>query len=171
MKNLGIIKKNLTQRNYKLAIAESLSSGNIQAKIGSISEASSFFEGGLTVYSIEQKVKILKIDKAHAVQVNCVSKRVAKEMAMGVCQVFNTEIGISTTGYIEPYAAMQIENAFAYFCVWNNVTQRIILENRVNLSEDSRIANQKFLTETVIVQLAECLRKDKKIVFKPVITT
>ncbi len=161
MKNLGIIKKNLTQRSYKLAIAESLSSGNIQAKIGGISGASSFFEGGLTVYSVEQKVKILKVDKAHAVQVNCVSKRVAREMAMGVCQVFNTEIGISTTGYAEPYPAMQIEKAFAYFCVWNNVTQRIILENRVNLLEDSRIANQQFLTETVIVQLAECFKKDR----------
>ena len=161
MKNLKLIKKHLIQQSYKLAIAESLSSGNIQAKIGGISGASSFFEGGLTVYSVEQKVKILKIDKAHAVQVNSVSKRVAREMAMGVCRVFNTEIGISTTGYAEPYPAMKIKNAFAYFCVWDNVKQRIILENKVNLLEDSRIANQQFLTETVIVQLAECFKKDR----------
>ena len=85
MNKLQKIKTKLVDKGYRLSVAESLSSGNVQSRIGSISGATEFFEGGVTVYSIKQKSKLLNIDKNHARKVNCVSERVAQEMASGVC--------------------------------------------------------------------------------------
>jgi nicotinamide-nucleotide amidase len=101
-----------------LAVAESLTTGNLQAMIGATSGASSFFEGGITTYSLEQKVRFLDVDRAHAAQVNSVSQRVAEEMARGVCLRFDCDIGMGTTGYAEPDAANGVDAPFAYYAVW-----------------------------------------------------
>ncbi len=154
MNKLQAIKTKLVNKGYRISVAESLSSGNIQSRIGSIPGATQFFEGGVTVYSLEQKVKLLNVDKIHAEVVDSVSERVAREMALGVCELFNTQIGISTTGYAEPSEEMGVEQPFAFFSIWNNVA-KIELENqRVILDRGSRIGNQEMITEVVIDQLA-----------------
>ncbi len=55
MNKLQAIKTKLVNKGYRISVAESLSSGNIQSRIGSIPGATKFFEGGVTVYSLEQK--------------------------------------------------------------------------------------------------------------------
>lgn len=160
MKNLQMVKKHLTKLGYKIAVAESLTTGNIQSKIGSISGATAFYEGGVTTYSLEQKVDILGVNKQHAIKVNCVSRRVAKEMAIGVCNLFGTEISISSTGYAEPYKMMNIKEAFAYYCIWNNITKKVISENKIELNEKSRVSNQILLTHILINELANYLEKN-----------
>jgi nicotinamide-nucleotide amidase len=67
-----------------------------------VRESHSFFLGGITAYNIEQKVRLLGIDRAHAELVDCVSPRVPEEMAEGVSNMFQADIGLATTGYAEP---------------------------------------------------------------------
>ena len=66
-----------------LAVAESVTCGRLQARIGAISGASEFFLGGLTAYTIPQKVRHLGVDRALAEQTNAVSPEVAEQMARG----------------------------------------------------------------------------------------
>ena len=73
----------LREPRLTLAAAESLTAGNVQARIASVSGASGYFRGGVTAYSIEEKVKLLGVNRAAAKRVNCVSARVAEEMAAG----------------------------------------------------------------------------------------
>ena len=73
---LAHLKPQLVQKRLKIAVAESITSGNLQAAFGSISGASAFFEGGVTVYSLQQKSHLLNIDQQHAIAVNCVSAQV-----------------------------------------------------------------------------------------------
>ena len=47
----------LREPRLTLAAAESLTAGNVQARIASVSGASGYFRGGVTAYSIEEKVK------------------------------------------------------------------------------------------------------------------
>ena len=157
MEKLEQIKTQLTKLGYRLSVAESLSTGNLQSSIGGITGATSYFEGGITVYSLDQKVNLLNIDEDHAMTVNCVSERVAKEMAIGVCKLFNTQIGISTTGYAEPNKEMKIDQPFAYYCIWNDVTQKTLQSEAINLHKGSRIGNQILVTDVVINQLSRCL--------------
>src|SRR5438045_4062744 len=88
-----------------LAVAESLTCGRVQALVGAISGASEFFLGGITAYSLEEKVRHLGVDRRAARKVNSVSAEVAEQMARGVCALFGSDLGVATTGYAEPSLA------------------------------------------------------------------
>jgi nicotinamide-nucleotide amidase len=92
----------LARPRLTLAVAESATSGRLQAAIGAISGASRFFLGGITAYTIDQKVRHLGVDRAVAEAVDCVSAGVAEQMAEGACRMFRADVGIATTGYAEP---------------------------------------------------------------------
>ena len=98
-----------------LAVAESLTSGRIQARIGAISGASHFFLGGITAYNLDQKVRHLGVDRASAAAVNCVSAEVAAQMARGACMFFGSDLALATTGYAEPSVEWNIPQPFAWW--------------------------------------------------------
>ncbi|HTU02125.1 MAG TPA: nicotinamide-nucleotide amidohydrolase family protein [Candidatus Sulfotelmatobacter sp.] len=98
-----------------LAVAESLTSGRLQARIGAISGASEFFLGGVTAYSLDEKVRHLGIDRAEARAVNSVSGRVAEQMARGACLLFGADLGVATTGYAEPSAEWRVAEPFGWW--------------------------------------------------------
>jgi len=100
-----------------LAVAESLTAGRLQAQVGAISGASAFFLGGLTAYGLEQKVKLLGVDRAEAEAVNCVSARVAEQMARGAGVLFGADVAVATTGYAEPAPARGVAAPFAFWAV------------------------------------------------------
>ena len=101
----------------KVAAAESLTVGRVQAELGRMSGASAYFAGGITVYEIEAKVRLLGVDLAHAVDVNAVSAQVATEMARGAMKVFNAQIGVATTGYAETDHARGLREPYAWVAV------------------------------------------------------
>ena len=78
---------------WTLAVAESLTSGRLQAAIGERSGASDYFLGGLTAYTIDQKVTHLGVDRDEADRTNAVSEKVADEMVLGVCRLFGSDRG------------------------------------------------------------------------------
>ncbi|HEY0966004.1 MAG TPA: nicotinamide-nucleotide amidohydrolase family protein [Opitutaceae bacterium] len=84
-----------------LAVAESLTCGHLQARIGAESGASGFFTGGVTAYTIDQKVALLNVEREAAAAVDCVSDEIARQMARGVCKLFGSDVGAATTGYAE----------------------------------------------------------------------
>ncbi|HEY1848452.1 MAG TPA: nicotinamide-nucleotide amidohydrolase family protein [Opitutaceae bacterium] len=98
-----------------LAVAESLTCGRLQARIGATSGASEYFLGGITAYTIEQKARHLGIDPGEARAVNAVSARVAEQMARGACALFGSDIGAATTGYAEPAPQLGVEFPFAWW--------------------------------------------------------
>jgi nicotinamide-nucleotide amidase len=101
MEKLIKLKELMSTEGVSLAVAESVSCGNLQAMIGRVSGASTFFKGGITAYNLGQKVKHLGVEELHADSKNCVSSQVAMEMAKGVSLLFGSTISIATTGYAE----------------------------------------------------------------------
>jgi len=100
-----------------LAVAESLTAGHLQAQIAAVSGASDYFLGGVTAYSLEQKVKLLGVNRAHARRVDCVSQRVAVEMAFGAAQLFGADLAAATTGYAEPARAAGVKSPMAWWAI------------------------------------------------------
>lgn len=84
-----------------LAVAESLTCGLLQARVGVLSGASDFFLGGITAYALDAKVRQLGVDRATAEPVEAVSAEVARQMAAGVSARFGSDLGIATTGFAE----------------------------------------------------------------------
>ena len=93
------IKTALVAENLTLSVAESVTSGHWQAAFSSAKDASKFFQGGITAYNAGQKCRHLNIEPIAALENNCVTEKVACEMAAKVNQLFISDFGISITGY------------------------------------------------------------------------
>jgi len=137
--------------------------GWLQARIGSISGASEFFLGGLTAYSIEQKVNHLGVKRKHASAVNAVSATVAEEMAIGACRFFKSDLGLATTGYAEPDSKFGVREPFAF---WALVEVRlegepIIFNGRIDCAKASRIEAQRRVADAVLGELVRYLAKSR----------
>lgn len=150
--DLNLIKDSISAIDGKISVAESLTAGILQNKLGEISGISCCFEGGVTAYSLDSKVKMLNINREHAKSVNCVSERVAIEMARGAQNLFNTNIALSTTGYAEAYPCENVDTPYAYIALaFNNevYTNKITLENskHINTRDIMRllVANESFV--------------------------
>ena len=138
-----------------LAVAESLTAGNVQARIGALSGASAFFRGGLTAYTLEQKVRQLGVDRTEAVACNCVSESIARQMARGAATLFDAQIALATTGYAEPSPAEAVSTPFAWWALVERVADGSWGEiaGRVECPGLDRVAVQVQVSETVLAAL------------------
>jgi nicotinamide-nucleotide amidase len=100
-----------------LAAAESMTCGRVQAAIGAVSGASAYFLGGITTYTLAQKVRQLGVDATAADRDNGVSADVAAQMAVGACRLFGSDLAVATTGYAEPNAGRGFAEPGAFWAV------------------------------------------------------
>ena len=142
-----------------LAVAESLTCGRVQAHIGAISGASEFFLGGITAYTLDQKVRHLGVDRAVAAPVNSVSAAVAEQMARGVCVLFGSELGLATTGYAEPTTGVPVPFAFWALAHELGGGRRTVRSGRVECPGATRGQVQEQVAAAVVAELVKYLRE------------
>jgi nicotinamide-nucleotide amidase len=143
-----------------LAAAESLTGGQVQARITSISGSSGYFLGGVTAYSLEQKVKLLGVNRAHAKAVACVSQRVAVEMAAGAAQLFGADLAVATTGYAERSPANKVRTPHAWWALCHRHRgAAVVLSGLIEVPGADRVTVQERVAETVLAELAKYLRE------------
>jgi len=112
---LTSISKYLTKRNETLAISESVTAGLIANHFSLAKNATSFFQGGLIAYNLGQKARHLEVDPIHGEQNNCVSEKVAQQMALHIAKLFIADWGIGVTGYAAPVPALNIRSCFVIY--------------------------------------------------------
>ncbi|PZR21838.1 MAG: damage-inducible protein CinA [Citrobacter freundii] len=110
------IREGLLGKKKTIATAESVTSGLLQYAFSTIPDASGFFQGGITAFNLAQKFKHLNVEPIHAQSVNCVSSKVAKEMAIHCCELFASDWGLGITGYASPVPESD-NKCFAYFAI------------------------------------------------------
>lgn len=156
----------LMEPRWMIAVAESLTAGNLQARVASVSGASNYFMGGIAAYSLDQKVKLLRVDRGHAVAVNCVSAKVAEQMATGVCGLFGADVGVATTGYAEAAPELGVAVPFAWWAVARRgerggVDFRI-QSGRVEVEGAERVEVQRRVAERVLEEVVRAVREWRK---------
>ena len=143
-----------------LAVAESLTCGRVQVRIGAIPGASEFFLGGITAYSLDQKVRHLGVDRATAEPVNAVSDEVAMQMARGVCALFGAQLGLATTGYAESSPEWKIPCPRAWWAIAHELGGgRVVLQcGLVECPDANRTAAQEAVAVAALGALVRYLR-------------
>lgn len=143
-----------------LAVAESMTCGRVQAAVGAVSGASGFFLGGMTAYTLDQKVRHLGVNRAAAKRVNCVAAEVAEQMARGACRLFGSDLGVATTGYAEPAPAAGVTDPFAWWAVAHRRRGRwvAVSSGRVECPGAKRTDAQALVAAAALVELTEYLR-------------
>jgi PncC family amidohydrolase len=92
----------LKEREWTLAVAESCTGGLVGHRITEIPGSSDYFMGGIIAYSYEAKKTFLNVSPETLEVHGAVSEETAVEMAEGVREVFDVDIGISITGIAGP---------------------------------------------------------------------
>jgi nicotinamide-nucleotide amidase len=143
-----------------LAVAESLTCGRLQAAIGAISGASEFLLGGITAYTIDQKVRHLGVDRRQADAVNAVSPAIAGQMACGACLLFGCDLAVATTGYAEPAPERGILHPLAFWALAHRrgSAAAVVREGSLERPEASRIVMQTAVAEATLAALVDYLR-------------
>ena len=155
-KALDLISKTLLQMGESLAVAESVTAGLIQSRLSLGNDAMRYFQGGITVYNLGQKVKHLDIDPIMADRSNCVSASITREMACSVARLFNSSWGIGITGYAAPVPALKINECFAYYTF--AYKGQSIFEDRIDTRLKSAPVVQRLFAEKVILSFAQQIR-------------
>jgi nicotinamide-nucleotide amidase len=144
---------------WTVAVAESLTSGHLQAAIGATSGASAYFEGGLTAYSLEQKVSQLGVDRATAAAAQCVSAAVAEQMASGVARLFGTQWGVATTGFAEAAPSEGVPVPYAWWAVCDQVAGAPrCWSGRIDCPHLGRVTVQARVAHEALAQLVARVR-------------
>ena len=109
------IKTILVKKEQTVAVAESVTSGHLQAGFSLAKEAMQFYQGGMTTYNLGQKARHFHVDPIHAVRCNCVSQKIAADMAKGVAKIFSSDWGIAITGYASPDPEHGVKDLFTFY--------------------------------------------------------
>jgi nicotinamide-nucleotide amidase len=92
----------LRERKAKLAIAESLTGGQLGQRLTSVPGSSDYFLGGFLTYTDGMKAELLGVDPALIARHTAVSEAVAAAMAAGALARTGADYAISTTGEAGP---------------------------------------------------------------------
>lgn len=149
LKAVKKIKDYLLSRNETLALAESVTSGQLQVAFSLADNATDFFQGGITAYNLGQKCRHLRVEPIHAESCNCVSEKIAIEIALEASRLFISDWAISVTGYAAPIPALKIRKLFAYYAIcYRNKT----VESSIIHTPKSSVYNAQLSYVNTIIQ-------------------
>lgn len=92
----------LVARHLRLGVAESCTGGRLADALTDMPGSSAFFIGGVVAYANAVKETLLGIDRALLVAHGAVSEPVARAMARGARQLFQSDLGLAVTGIAGP---------------------------------------------------------------------
>lgn len=145
----------LKEKKQSIAVAESVTSGLLQAAFSNAKEASFFFQGGITAYNIGQKSRHLLVEPLHAIEYNCVSEIVSQQMSKQVCNLFLSDYGIGITGYAARLPEKNINELFAYYSI--TFKNEILKSGKMNADTDEGLDAQLFYCSNVLKILNDLL--------------
>lgn len=150
------VKKALIEKKFTLAVAESVTSGHLQAAFSTAQNTTYFFHGGITAYNLGQKARHLSVDPIEAENTNCVSLNIAKQMALGVSSLFSSNIGVAITGYAAPVPELGVNSLYAYYAISRN--GKIIDSGKILSKKQGIHTVQLDYTNKVLKKLAVALK-------------
>ena len=98
----SMVGRYLKKHQFTVACAESCTGGLLTSRLTDVPGSSAYVKGSVVSYTIEVKIKLLKVKAETIEEFGVVSKEVALEMAQGVRNLIGSDIGIGITGVAGP---------------------------------------------------------------------
>lgn len=92
----------LTKNKKTLAIAESCTGGLVSDLVTNVPGSSVYFMGGITAYSNQSKIDLLKVPEKIIQEEGAVSRTCAITMAQNIRKLLRTDIGVGLVGIAGP---------------------------------------------------------------------
>jgi len=95
--------------------------------------------------------------------VNCVSQRVAVEMASGAAKLFGAQLAVASTGYAEPSPQHKVKIPHAWWAICHRVRSGavMVLSGYVEVPGADRVTVQAKVAEAMLAELVSYLRETR----------
>ena len=103
--NIQLLHKKLIKKKLTISVAESCTGGLLAHNLTKLANSSKYFQMGLTSYSNQAKIKILKVNKNIIKKYGAVSHECCKAMVRNLSKISKSKINISITGIAGPGGA------------------------------------------------------------------
>jgi len=99
---IQLLHKKLIKKKLTISVAESCTGGLLAYNLTKLKNSSKYFQMGLTTYSNQSKIKILKVNKNIIKKYGAVSKECCKTMVQNLSKISKSKINVSITGIAGP---------------------------------------------------------------------
>ena len=99
---IELLHKKLIRKKLTISVAESCTGGLLAHNLTKLANSSKYFQIGLTTYSNQAKMKILKVNKNIINKYGAVSNECCKTMVQNLSKISKSKINISITGIAGP---------------------------------------------------------------------
>ena len=100
--SIKLLHKKLIKKKATISVAESCTGGLLAHNLTKLPNSSKYFQMGLTTYSNQAKIKILKVNKNLIRKYGSVSKECCETMVKNLSKISKSKINVSITGIAGP---------------------------------------------------------------------
>jgi PncC family amidohydrolase len=147
LRRIEKIIKNFSEKNIRIAVAESCTGGYISNMFTNISGASNVFERGIVCYSNRAKIDLLNVDPKLIEDCGAVSEEVVRELANNIRLQSKVDIGIGISGIAGPTGGTPEKPVGLVFIGFSNKKGTIV--DKYNFKAD-RITFKKKVLEKIL---------------------
>ena len=146
--NIQLLHTKLIKKKITISVAESCTGGLLAHNLTKLANSSKYFQMGLTTYSNEAKIKILKVNKNVIKKYGAVSKECCKSMVQNLSKISKSKINVSITGIAGPGGASKNKPVGLVYIGIKKGKNLLIKENK--FKSNNRNLIQAFTVKKVI---------------------
>ena len=146
--SIQLLHKKLINKKLTISVAESCTGGLLAHNLTKLTNSSKYFQMGLTTYSNQAKIKILKVNKNIIKKYGAVSHECCKAMVRNLSKISKSKINISITGIAGPGGASKDKPVGLVYIGIKKGNKIIIKENRFR--SKNRHSIQKITVKTTL---------------------
>ena len=145
---IQLLHKKLIKKKLTISVAESCTGGLLAHNLTKLANSSKYFQMGLTTYSNQAKIKILKVNKSIIGKYGAVSPETCKAMVKNLAMISKSKINISITGIAGPGGASKNKPVGLVYIGIKKGNKILIKENR--FKSKNRFSIQKTTVNATI---------------------
>ena len=100
--SIKLLHEKLIKKRLTISVVESCTGGLLAHNLTKLANSSKYFQMGLTTYSNQSKIMILKINKKIVQKHGAVSKECCQAMVRNLSKISKSKINVSITGIAGP---------------------------------------------------------------------
>jgi nicotinamide-nucleotide amidase len=146
--NIQLLHKKLIKKRLTISVAESCTGGLLAHNLTKLANSSKYFQMGLTTYSNQAKIRILKVNKNIINKYGAVSNECCKAMVQNLSKISKSKINVSITGIAGPGGASKIKPIGLVYIGIQKGRKLLVKENK--FKSKNRNSIQKSTVKEVI---------------------
>ncbi|MDC0353501.1 CinA family protein [Candidatus Pelagibacter sp.] len=152
---IQLLHKKMIKKKLTISVAESCTGGLLAHNLTKLANSSKYFQMGLTTYSNQAKMRILKVNKNIINKYGAVSNECCRAMVQNLSKISKSKINVSITGIAGPGGASKNKPVGLVYIGIKKGKTLLIKENRFKSKKRNLI--QSITVKEVIMTILKLI--------------